>query len=185
MNALLNFLPQDNRSEVRTLLISSVLFKSLIFLAVLLFIFGGALFGMQFLFKQEVARIQNQQKTLETQTKGSGSLDVENAIKDLNNKTQRIEDIQKTFVYWTIELNRVQTFIPSGVTISEISINSSTKTAKFTGVATTRDAYYAFEKALQSSAFVENADLPISLLKSDIQFSITITFTDDFFSYET
>ena len=88
-------------------------------------------------------------------------------------------------MYWSVSLERLETVIPEGILISGFSIDSETRLVTLTGEAQTRESYYEFEKALQASPFIEMAGLPISLLKSDIKFSISITLTPEFFSYET
>jgi Tfp pilus assembly protein PilN len=93
--------------------------------------------------------------------------------------------MQNTYTYWTVVLDRLDIIIPEGITITGLSIQSDTKIGTLNGIAATRDAYYELDKTLQSSQFIKKADLPISLLKGEIQFSISITFTPEFFTHET
>jgi len=185
MNALLNFLPNENRTEVQKMLIGVVVSKSFTFFAVLLAIISVSLYGIQFLFNQEIDRITTEQNTVQAQFEGSKQIDVESAIKSLNEQTKRLTVIQNSYVYWSVSLERLETVIPEGILISGFSIDSETRLVTLTGEAQTRESYYEFEKALQASPFIEMAGLPISLLKSDIKFSISITLTPEFFSYET
>jgi len=185
MKALLNFLPSENRNEVKKHLMSLVIFRFTNFLVVLLIIFGAALFGIKFLFNQEISRIQIEQKTVEAQSKDAENIDVEDAIKSLNKRTGRLEAIQDSSIYWSLTFNRLFSIIPQGITIINIDINGLEKTGTLSGKASTREAYYQLGNQLQSSSYIANAEVPISLLKTDIQFSISITFTKDFFLYET
>jgi len=185
MKALLNFLPSENRVEIKRLLVTAVFLKSVTFLATLLVIFCVFLYGIQFLLNQEISRIHTEQQIIQDQSKVSGGVDVEAAIKSLNKQTSRIDSIQNTHIYWTLVLKHIDAILPDDITITDISIQSDSRTGTLSGIAATRDAYYELDKNLQSSQFIEKADLPISLLKSDIQFSISITFAPDFFSHET
>lgn len=185
MKALLNFLPAENRKEVQKNLMSLVILRFTTFLVILIIIFGGSLFGIKFLLDEEIKRIQTEQQTVASQSQDSETVDVESAIKSLNKQTSRLEAVQNDHVYWSIVLSRLYSIIPEGVSMSNMNINSGEKTGTLTGIATTRDSYYELENLLEASEYIANAEVPISLLKTDIQFSISITFTDKLFVYET
>lgn len=185
MKALLNFVPAENRKEVQKNLTSLVILHFTVFLVILLLIFGASLFGIQFLLREEIDRIQIEQETVAAQSKDSETIDVESAIKSLNKQTSRLESIQNQHVYWSIVLERLYSVIPEDVVINNMDIKSEEMIGTLSGIAETRDSYYELENLLESSPYIKNAEVPISLLKTDIQFSISITFTEELFTYET
>lgn len=184
LNTSLNFVPMEKRRQIRKTFVFMILEKAVLSLFVIIIFFSIALFGAKFLLENKVKALETSFQENAARLSSKNSINISQAIKDLNQMTTRLQTMQKDFIYWSSSINQLQALIPDGVTVSSFSISSSTKQAVLNGTADSRTSFSTFKTNLSNSKYISKSEFPISLDKTNIPFTANITFTDSFFVHE-
>lgn len=184
LEASLNFVPQDKRKQIRQSFVVIILQKFAFSLCCLTIIISLSLLGVKILFQNKLQKLENQYEQNAKQINSKKSINIVQAIKELNQMTTRINTMQKEFIYWSSSISGFKELVPTGIQITAMTISATSKQAVCNGIADTRTSLSTFKSNLGSSKLVSKSDFPISLEKVSIPFTATITFTDSFFIHE-
>lgn len=178
MDSFLNLLPQENKKTLKKTFVILIAKRILVLVTIISFIFGSALFGTTFLFKQEIEVVKEMQKsTVVKLNQDQSGETLEDAIHKLNQTTERLKLIQDNHTFWTQVLAKIDELIPNDIAIEIIELNRDNKTIHLKGTANTRASYSNLRTNLTETEYIEDPEIPISLLKEEIPFSITGTTT--------
>ncbi len=157
---------------------------SVVLLALAMAVLLYGLFGIPiYMYLNNEVRSQQQVLSgLKAQLSKQHVEEVENRITALNNNSRFLETIgghitASSVVRWVLAVSRV------GITLSQITYNVSKTTKKITmmvsGSAGTRDELQQYQRALQNTSFISDAELPVDVYakKKNIAFSIKLTGT--------
>lgn len=182
--AFLNFISDEQKAILLKVFVFKIINRALLLLIIIAFIFSGTLFGAKLLMNQEIETIRMDQQNSKVFINGDENATIESAIKSLNATTSRLTTVQSSYVQWTRVLQRLEQISIVGIEFDSVEINALTNSATIQGTAVTRDAYFDFENELQGSTYIISAELPLSLLKTEIPFNIELALSPTLFSYE-
>jgi Tfp pilus assembly protein PilN len=125
--------------------------------------------------QDKAATLKNEADLAALLAASSGQTTIADTTKQLNAQIRTIVNVQTRFIKWTPIIESLSTIIPSEITINSISLIQSTNKISLRGVASTRDAYAAFEKTLNNSDIVGDFVFPLQTKKVVLDFSVTGT----------
>lgn len=170
----LNLLPKNEREElkiefnIRFLKFFGIsIFTILLISAALLFIIYWGL----------KIQTSSNEKSLEiTQAGESGKkiIFMEQKIREINNRTNRINQIQNSLTDPLLIFYRIISIIPEGIILKNMDINFEKKEVNAAGHADLRENLITFQDNLEKSDFAENISRPLSdlLKQKNINFNI-------------
>jgi Tfp pilus assembly protein PilN len=100
----------------------------------------------------------------------------ETKLKDLNTKIKTILDLQSKTKFWSPFLAEIANNIVTGVSLKNITLNTTGKIATISGHAETRENALDFQSALEKNSFVNEVKAPLEnfLDQTNIDFSFTL-----------
>jgi len=95
-------------------------------------------------------------------------------IRDINNRLNFVEKVQKDFIPWSNLLKAVADITPSDIGLNYLKINFIEQTIKIKGKAGLRQSLLDFKQKMEATTVFENIDFPIKniLEKENINFEI-------------
>jgi len=94
-------------------------------------------------------------------------------VQDINYELSYLNNLQKNYIKWSDFLIDFNITVPSGITLSSLSLDQKTSLVLISGKAKLRDNLVAFQNNLKNTSFLSELESPISniLKKEDIDFS--------------
>lgn len=184
LQSSINFVPPDQRKEIRRSFGYIIAKKFAFALCCIIIVFSISLLGIKIFFENRLKKLDDEYAQNAQLINSKNTVDVSQAIIDLNQMTTKISSLQKDFVYWSWSIAGFSELVPTGITINSMTISYASKKATVNGVADTRASYTTFKSNVTGSKIISNAEFPISLEKTNIAFSVTMTLTDTFFKHE-
>lgn len=168
----LNVLPPDKQKNLQHMIRNEFIRSTLALTIVVCAVIAIGLVGGRYVLENYFGTLGDTitAVTVSTQDKNS-------AIDQANSRILTADRVLKTYTYWPATLIELTNALPSGVVLSRITIDSSTKAATITGSATTRAELLALGEQLRAIDWISTVDIPISQLteQTDISFTIRIT----------
>jgi Tfp pilus assembly protein PilN len=161
-----NLLPPEIRAEQKTAKENRKILR-LIFMLGGLFVLLSSIFGGQLWYFNNKLNEANQSLAQKEQSIKK-YVDVENKSKKISERINTIGQIMDNSNNWSKVLEEIQTIMPSGVTLSNIKIDSSGKTRNtITGYALSKKEVAALREAMDNSGKFEYVDIESSSTESN------------------
>ena len=95
-------------------------------------------------------------------------------VTEINNRMQKIKNIQDEYTKWSDILAEINNLIPSGIKIDQMQFNSLTNTFNISGKALLRADFLILKENLEKSKLFTEITSPLSnlLRDQDVQFSL-------------
>ncbi len=173
---LLNLIsPQMRELLKQRVLLSTVRTLIVVVIGVEL-LFTAALFVGDLQLQAKTKRLTQEAERSTLLLRAQGQATVADTTKLLNSQVKTLQDIQKRYVAWVPIYQNFADLTPTGITLSGLEFNQSTRNVTVRGTAATREAYTNYEKVLQQSTFLQGVLFPLQTKKTNIEFTITATF---------
>ncbi len=116
--------------------------------------------------------IQNKLNQIEKQPQSNEKLMKLNTIK---NKFDKIEDVQKNYVKWSLVMQNFLSHVPEKNILNRLTFDKKNNTFNITGFAKQRDNFLQFKENLEESEMTNTIKSPISNLlhQTDINFKLS------------
>lgn len=103
------------------------------------------------------------------------SFGIDNEITQINESLKNISEIQRGFVKWSNLVIDFTRAVPSGVSISSLSLDKNLQSLSLNGTATTRDNFLKFQENLKKLTYLNEVNNPIInlLLRENLDFQFT------------
>ena len=100
---------------------------------------------------------------------------IDNEITQINESLKNISEIQRDFVKWSDLFVDFTTSVPSGVSISSLSLDKNLQSLNLNGTAKNRDDFLKLQENLKKLAYLSDVNSPITnlLLRENLEFQFT------------
>ena len=151
-----------------------VIFVAWIFVFLLTFVLllVSTFFSLSILLKSQNTLIQHR----EQDEKNKYLVEIEQRIKQANQKLDQVYLKQGDMIIWTSILEKLSNITPSGVYITNLSYQLSNKQVNLSGWANNRNKLLAFQDSLEQASNFIKVDAPLSNLikQNNISFSFML-----------
>lgn len=174
--SLLNLLTPERKKMLAT---ATLLFgiRAAMRQMILLLVVGTLVLGIGTIaLRRELRSLQqNAQERQHRLAQQQGGLP-EQRVQQFNERLAAVANVQKGFQPWSATLAAVSDVLPAGVTLSTLDLDGIKRSLHLTGVAASRDALLALQRAFSSSTRFKNPTTPVSNLleQSNITFDMTV-----------
>lgn len=168
-----NLLPPKEKKELSLNAINQWFVFFCGFLLVLVIIFTLLCLN-SYLYLYIIIKSQNQLiEAEEKNAKAQELIQIEEKIKQTNQKIRKIDQLQASFICWTPILEEITVTVPSGIYLTSFLYQSGKDKASLSGHADTREKFIEFQDSLKESPVVIDLVSPLSNLtkKQDINFN--------------
>lgn len=172
----LNLLPPQDKKRIELANLNSlVVFLSFCFLSILVIsalVLSSISFYLSDLLRDQDELIAERQNDLRIQQ----SVEIEEKIKQANQRVNQIYLKQKDLVLWTSLLEELAKITPTGVYLTGFSYQLTNSQINLSGWADQRDELLLFQNSLESNPHFAEIEAPLSNLfkQNDIDFSFTL-----------
>jgi len=172
INLLPSSIKREYQLEIRRRLI---MFYSIGFL-VIISIFIGLLFSFNLYFGIQNESLDEQIAILETSPKSREIQNLEFILRDFSTLSKKVKAIEDTLVPLHPLFRDLQSAMPAGVKLNDISLDREAKKASITGFAVTRDNVIAYKENLKKLSWVKGVESPLSNLikEQNIDFNFNL-----------
>jgi len=160
INLLPSSIKREYQLEIRRRLI---MFYSAGFL-VIIGIFIGLLFSINLYFSIQNESLDEQIAILETSPKSREIQNLEFILRDSSALSKKVRAIKDTLVPLHSLFLDLQSTMPAGIKLNNISLDRETKKASLAGFATTRDDIINYRENLSKLSWVKAVESPLSNL---------------------
>ncbi len=112
------------------------------------------------------------QSTLLLNAQSQGS--IAETTQRVNSQVRSLMDVQKRFVFWTPIIQHLASITPSTISLRTVSCSVKNGTCTVSGIASTREAYTAYEKTLEESDYFSNVVFPLMTKRTNLDFNVTM-----------
>jgi Tfp pilus assembly protein PilN len=174
---LLNLISPQMHETLRQRVILSAARSLVIVVVCVEIIFASVLFAGDLQLKAKTKSLSQEADQSSLLLRAKGQATVADTTKVLNSQIKILQDLQKRYVRWVPIFKTFSDLTPEGITLTSIQFSQSTGKVKFSGVASTREAYTNYETVLQKSALLQDVVFPLQTIKTALVFNIETPFT--------
>lgn len=170
----LNLLPKNEQEELKIEFnIRFLKFFGISILAILL-ISAALLFIVYWGLKIQTTANKKNLEIIQTGESGKKIIFMEQKIREINNKTSKISQIQNSLIDPLPIFYKIVSLIPEGIILKNINIDFEKKEVNSSGHADLRENLINFQDNLEKSDFAKDISRPLSdlLKQKDINFTI-------------
>lgn len=166
MKTTINLLPPEKKQEMQSAFVFAYVQSLLVVVLLLTCIVSGTLVSTRLMLMNTLSGLSSSAGP-DTDEFTSVSQD----IRDINAYIDSLEKLQKNRVAWSSVIDEIVDLLPTGVTLSRITLNPEGKIV-LTGVAVHRDDVLQLENQLKNSGSFEDVKSPLSniLQRDDVKF---------------
>lgn len=171
-----NLLPPEEKKQLELAKFYHLVVVCTFWIFVSLFVFvlllASTFFSLSILLKSQNTLIQYR----EQDEKNKYLVEIEQRIKQVNQKLDQIYLKQKDLIIWTPILEQLAKITPSGIYLTNFSYQISNRQINLGGWADNRDKLLVFQKLLEQTPSFIKVDAPLSNLikQNDIEFSFIL-----------
>lgn len=170
----LNLLPKTELEELKIEFTVRFLKFFGISIFVILLISAALLFVVYWGLKIQTASNEKSLEINQAGESGKKIIFMEQKIREINNRTSRINQIQNSLANPLPIFYKIISLIPEGIVLKNLDIDFEKKEVKSSGHANLRENLITFQDNLEKSDFAKNISRPLSdlLKQKDINFTI-------------
>lgn len=172
----LNLISQEQKREIKLKNIYAVIKITGWSLTIVAAFFSIIFLAAKFILKDNYSQVLEQTSLV---------ADADNSylakIKDINEKINSAEQVQKEYISWTSVLKKITGLTPQGITYSYLKIDKPGAKASLKGVAEKREDLLALKENLNNSNLFSSIESPMDdiLQKENISFNISLNLNID------